>query len=359
MVYIILFSTLIIGVITYTKNKPTGFLFFVITILWLIIGMRDISVGPDTESYVSDFNGLSRWYLNDLSLQLPGAKEPLYLLVTWFCSCFSSSYTFFLLIWALFPAVSLFIVFKQYLNTTKDYMVAVLAFFLLGLFAFYVAGIRQTAALSLILIGFKYFMAIDYKKTFRLHPDKNVFAFALIMILAYMVHNSSILFLVAFFVRDIKVRWWYIIIAISLFFIGQYVQIDDIVLLSRIFFEDRFATYGSVYESSQNDSAFIMQIILFILCFALKNKMTEDEKTNNALFNFVMLGVVFQSLSGALAEMARVSFYFSMFYMLLVPRAFQALPSKFRNLCYFGFITVALIYLYFLSSTNLPIYKMS
>lgn len=359
MIYIIFFALLIFGAIGVKGNKPIGYLFFILTFLWIIIGMRDISVGPDTESYVFDFRRFKDFSFSQMINDAAKAKEPMYVFVSWLPSCLSTSYTMFLFTWALFPIISFFIIFKKELKGAKDYLIAVLVFFLLGLFAFYVAGIRQTAALSLVLIAYKYFKQIQFKLFFKTKNIVSVLKFAMLIAFAYMIHNSAIIFTLAFFVRDIKVRSWYVLIVGGLFFLGNFVKIDQIVFLSRLFFEDRFANYGTIYESSQSISAFVMQIALFIFCFFNKDKLIKGEKSNTALFNIVMLGMAFQSLSGMLAEFARISFYFSIFYMILVPRAMQEMPVRYKRFGHIAFVSVCLIYLFFITSTNLPEYKIS
>ena len=107
------------------------------------------------------------------------------------------------------------------------------------------------------------------------------FQVCLFVVLAYMVHNSSILFLIAITFLFIKVRRWYSILVLGFFFIGKHIHIDQLVVLSKFFFEERFATYGTVCESSQNTSALIMQCILFFICFALKDQLGKSNGQNN------------------------------------------------------------------------------
>lgn len=358
MVYIIFFSVLIGGtLVTKARNESVNFLFLIMSILWVIIGLRDVSVGTDTLGYTEDFMKFSRMSFSEMWRFAFTTKEPLYVIVSWFSSIFSTNYTCFLLIWALFPVCSLYKVFKTELQDSKDFLIAILVFFLLGLFAFYVAGIRQTAALSLAFwAGARYLKKSNFGSVKSIIKNRNVYSFAILIGLAYLIHNSSILFLLAIPFLFVRVRWWYLFLVFGLFFIGKYVQIEQVVLLSKFFFEDRFATYGTVYESSQNTSALIMQIILFLFCFSVKEKLIKHNDQNNFFFNMLFLGLVFQSLSEMMAEMARISFYFSMFAMVLMPRAFKEYAAKYRKFIYFGFIVVCLYYLFFLTGSNLPEY---
>ncbi|WP_462362002.1 EpsG family protein [Parabacteroides johnsonii] len=358
MVYIIFFFILIFGtLVTKSRKESVYYLFMIMILLLAIISLRDVSVGTDTLSYTEDFIRFSHMSFSEMWNYAFTTKEPLYVIISWIPSLLSTNYTCFLLVWALFPVCSLYKVFKAELQDSKDFFIAILVFFLLGLFAFYVAGIRQTAALSLVFFaGAKYLREYNMKDIKSVIKGKVIYCFAIFIGLAYLIHNSSVLFLLAIPLVFLKVRWWYLFLVFGLFFIGKYVQIDQVVLLSKLFFEDRFATYGTVYESSQNISALIMQIILFLICFIVKDKLVRRDTQNNFFFNLLFIGLVFQSLSEMMAEMARISFYFSMFAMILVPRAFKEYSTNYRKFIYFGFSVVCLYYLFFLTGSNLPEY---
>lgn len=358
MIYVIFFSILVLGVFIMNKGKDSrSFLLVTMIILWLIIGLRYFSVGTDTLSYIEDFMSISHMSFSEMWNYALTTKEPLYVIISWLPSLLSPNYTLFLLIWALFPVVSLYKIFNRKLHTSIDYLIAILVYFLLGMFAFNVAGIRQTAALSLVFYaGSEYISALRYSSVRALVKDKAICKCALFVVLAYLIHNSSILFLLAIPCLLVKVRWWYLLCVFGSFILGKYVHIEEIVLFSEILFKDRYAAYGTVYESSQNISALIMQVILFLICFSVKDKLINRNVQNRFFFNMMLLGLIFQSLSGSLAEMARISFYFSMFAMLLVPRAFNEYSNKIRSFLYLGFVIVGLYYLFFLTSSNLPKY---
>lgn len=358
MVYILFFALLIIGALLVNRRALSRrYLFVIMLFLFVIIGFRDTTVGADTLGYTEDYMRIARMSFSEMWHYSFTTKEPMYVIISWLPSIFFTHYTAFLLTWALFPVVSLYKVFNEQLEDGKDIMIAILVFFLLGLFAFYVAGIRQTAALSMVFIGAKYLKNLSWDGWRRLLFNKSILVFLLTIVLAYMIHNSSILFVIAVPCLFFKIRWWYLLLVFGLLFLGNYVQIDQIVFLSKYFFADRFAAYGTVYESSQNMSAFIMQVILFLFCFAVKGKLVERDSQNNFYFNMMFLGLVFQSLSGMMAEMSRISFYFCMFAMLLVPRAFKEYSKKYWGLIYTGFICSCLYYLFFLTKSNLPEYQ--
>lgn len=345
--YVIFFIIVFFFSLAFEKKPGNGVLFIIIFALWLLIGLRDIGVGVDTHGYIEEFHQFRQMNLSSLWTQLKSTSEPLYIFLSWLIGQFSSNYTVFLLWWAILPAISIFISLKDYTEGDIDWSVSIVVFFLLGFFAFYVAGIRQAAALSLVLLSLKY---IDKSKFWR---------FFVIIIIASLIHNSAILFLVAYLLRKIKIRWWYILIAILLFVLTSYIQVDYITTLSQYLFHERFANYGVTYESTQNSSAFIMQTILFTVCLIKYKDLCKENELNNILFIFSFLGLLIQSMSGMIAEMARVSFYFCIFDLILVPRALRSYSANIRQAFYVVFFLGSLSYLFFLSSSNLPEYSLA
>lgn len=358
MIYVLLFAFLIIGS---TSSKPNrrSYLAFVSLIFWLLIGFRGPSVGVDTAGYIADFNSFGQLGLANLLQAFREKSEPLYILIMWLSFQVSENYTLMLLVWALFPVLAMYASLKQNLQNSTDYCISILTLFLLGFFVFFTAGIRQTATISLVLYSYKYLKEPLENKLLK---DRNTWKFLLCIGIGYLIHNSILLFLFVYpikaILQNVRIKWWYLLFVIALFFAGSAINISQVQVVSQFLFNDRYWQYGETYESSWNASAFIMQFLLFIFCFLMRNRLAKRDNSNTLLLNLVMIGLVFQSMSGVLAEMARVSYYFSIFYLILLPKAIREISNNGKNnAVYIVFIAVSLVYLIFLTSTNLPVYK--
>lgn len=347
--YVLFFTVICFGAVFSKKNADKMYITLCILSLWLLIGLRDMSVGADTSGYIEEFGFIARLGFSGMWLQTIEYKDPLYILISWFISRVTTNYTIYLLIWALFPAISLYITFKHVLKKDKtDCLISILVFFLLGFFAFYVAGIRQTAALSIILLSYK---SIQQKK---------IIHFLLYVFVASLLHNSAVIFIIAFPLCFVKLRWWYILILAALLYMVSIVALDNVFVLAQYFYGDRFDSYQQGYESTQSSSALIMQIILFAICFFKYKPLIEREPINSALLIFSFIGICFQSMAGMLAEMSRISFYFCIFDLILVPRALNEYGGKkYNSLIVTAFSIVAMVYLFFLTSANLPDYRIA
>lgn len=348
-IYLIFFLGLLIFAYLAMGNKDsrdkTIYLGVLCFAIWMLMGLRDVTIGTDTKSYVHIFERACLYGNNWLESVLTKMREPLFYIITWLVSLFSDNYTAYLLVWAGFPAIGLFIILNRYLNNTIECYEALIVLCMLGLYAFFVAGIRQTAAISIVLISFKYLQ------------NANFWKFAMCIAIAAMIHNSVIMFLIAYPLRWAKIKWWYIIVLLIVLILSTKIKLDIIVKYSALLFGNRFESYGTIYQSSQNMSAFFVQLALFLICFIKIKPLISKDTTNNILFVLITIGLFFQSLAGLLAEMSRISFYFSAFAIILVPRALQEYPPRYRPLVNGTFIMVCLFLLLFVSKSNLPIYK--
>jgi len=360
MVYSLFFAFLIIGAL-FIKGRAMShrFLVIVMSLFFAIIGFRDVTVGADTLSYTKDFTGFAQMTFAQIWSYAMSYKEPLYVIISWLPSIITDDYILFLLIWAFFPSFSLFKIFKYELDNSKDYLIAIVVLFIIGLFAFFVAGIRQTAALSIILISYRYLSKIPTTSIRILFLSSYLYKFLLLVFIAFLFHNSSILFLIALPFINLKIMWWYIIVVVALFFIGNFISLDYIVGLSTLFFGERFEIYGTIYESSQNNTAFLIQILIFLICFVNKDKLLQRNPQNRYLFNLLFIGLFFQSMSGMLAEMSRVSFYFCIFSIILIPRSIKEFRGTRQMLVYISFLISSLFYLFVVSGSSMPEYHSS
>lgn len=359
-VYLLYFFILILFCgLSYREARNQTFIGMSI-LLWLFIGLRGKYVGTDTLGYLHEYLSYENSSLKDM-IELYWNKEksePLYLLFMWLLTPFSFFYTIMLSFWALFPAIGIRQLQQRELKYNCDITLSYIVFFLLGFFVFFVAGIRQTTAISMALIAYRYLKEPAQSKIWK---DSNAWKFFFCIGVGYLVHNSILIFAVVYpvkgWLQNIRIKWWYIVPVLALFPISKMVNITHIQVVSQFFFNDTYWQYGDTYESSWSASAFIMQLILFLICFIARNRLIENDHSNILLLNLVLIGLIFQSMAGTLAEMARVSYYFSIFYLILLPKAIRILSDYGRNsIVIVGFVFLSFAYLFFLTSTNLPEY---
>jgi len=355
-IYVVLFFILILGLFPKPAGKSSAYLLVTTILLFTIIGLRNINVGIDTLSYVEDFKHYCNLSWSVIYRDAFTHKEPVFHLVVGLISRVTSWYPAYLMFWALFPIVALYCYFKDELKRRKiDVLLAIIVLFNLGIITFFQAGIRQSAAMSIVLLASRNLPKIDSTHFYSFLKDKHFYLFLIGLLIAFCFHNTAIIFILAIFVKDIKVRWWYMFIPVGIYILSSYIQLDLLTQAALMAFQDnQYGQYGTSYESELSLSGFIMQLIIFFICFFSRNNVIKEDVHNQALYNFAILGLAFASMTELIAEMYRLSFYWSMFYVLLLPRALDGYKNKvIRTVGYIGFIVGSLVYLFFLSDANL------
>lgn len=318
-------------------TKRVTYMMLAVGAMWFIIGLRGIDYGVDTRGYVNNF-----LYMTNLDLQ--ESKESLYSVVVYLIRCLTDNYHIFFLVCSAGYCIALYALMRRYFSSAYQVLAAICILFLLGIFAFSMAGIRQTMAMGFTILAF-------------IEADKgNWKRFLLWIAIAFGFHNSSLMMLCVYPLRYINLgKYGFLLVAV--FFSVSFIMPQNVidVLQGQEMVSERFGSYGTIYESHQNYSGFILQVILLFVAYSRKKYLKLNENTRNLFFNMAFLGVATQSMTVVIAEFFRVSFYFCIFDIVLVPLALMTLTGKISNIYRFMFIAGCLLYIFVFSSGVLPV----
>lgn len=313
------------------KRKRPKFLMWSIIALWVLVGMRNVLYGRDTLGYVMHFKSLTTFNWKD-------SAEPLFTLTTFLVRCVTSNYHVYLLVTSLPLCVALFYFFRQYLNKSYEILAGICVYTLLGILAFHMAAERQSIAVACGIAAFIY-------------ADRGKWKLFLLSVgIAFLFHNSSFVLLILYPMRYLDLKKYGIwgvavFLAISVFASGAVVP-----FLHRYMpMEDRFSQYGTTYESSQNYTGFILQLILVLIAYFRQDYLNLEEKTKRLFFNTAYVGLAIQSITQSLAELYRLSFYFCIVDIVLVSLALSTYKGKNAKTFRVLFIIGCLVYIFILS----------
>ncbi len=199
--------------------------------------------------------------------------------------------------------------------------VSILYIAAMGIYTFCWQGLRQSIAMSICLFAF--LLLLKRKRVW----------FILLVLLAFQFHRSSIVFLLALPAMNLKVDLRdYIWIAVAFLITLVAPGLVNGVLLNYFNFFDKVEDYASGGASHYTYTMFFILLLLYVACFLVKDELIERNPVNKALFNMAMLGVVFQAMAVVIAEFFRISYYFSVFNMLLVANAGQVAAERYPKL---------------------------
>lgn len=336
MIYFILFFVIILML---EKNGGSSFVvckkryknvyLWIFVGLFLLIGLRNQSVGTDTATYIYEFNGKIR----DLDMSILENPEPLYTILLTICQKVFSNYTGFLCAFA-FPISFAFAVYLK--NYSEDYLISILLFIILGIMGFCMAGMRQAIAIGILMFAYRY------------ARERKLFPFLFCCLIALGFHNSSLVFIFIYplmAIKKINFKFW-IVFGIALM-LGA-TRNPIVRNIARLFFtQDRYEVYGTLYTSSLNYTMLIIQGMLLLFCYLFKNKVIEENKSNASLYIMAFIGMMFQAFTPILGEFFRLSLYFTSALCVLVPKTIAVQKDlKTKKLMYFGVISISLIYIF-------------
>lgn len=293
----------------------------------IFIGFRHIDVGVDTMNYANLFERLGEGHINESDYKWLGL--PLITLLRFIIAIVGTNYV---IINTIIAFVTIYFI---YYGIIKNASKPAFSMYLLMVFCLHYQMMnqsRQLLAIAIVLYSYTYIKECNIKK------------FVVCIIFATIAHSSSIIFLPFYFITKIKINKK-VIIAYIIMALGVFIFSDMIiwVILNT--------SYGQIYGSTINFEAtslaiinFIIRIVMCILAIIFM-KNTLNKKENNILYHLVIWCTLLQIIAVKIAIFARVTTYFYIFYIFLIPEILISIQNvKIRKYLTVGVIIVSVLY---------------
>lgn len=302
----------------------------IVALQWIILsGLRDWSIGADTYAYYIAFERdksdtwemvLTRcwdYLFNDLV-----TKDPGYYLLQKIFQVFSGNYQVFLIFIAvLFTGLMAHWIYKYSSMPELSFIIYSTLFY-----SFYaVTGHRQTIATALIVF-------IGYE----LAQKKKFLQFAIVAFIAFMIHKSSVVFILFYIIANIKLSFVYVslmsvaILAVSLLGIRLYGP----VALALGFEEEALDSVGGA-----NTYALVL-LVFCLIVFVLYPWISKRREDTNNLYNMTFLTTASTLLIFQHQGFMRVQQYYSLIIMITAPEIIVTVEKKYRPFVYWAMIAV-------------------
>lgn len=318
----------------YFNRRKVFYLVLTTIFLSFIVALRDNTVGTDTNAYFQEFYLTYSIPFSSLSLIDFVKGEYGYKLLLVLSHQIGINWRLFQFFYALLVSSSLAFFFYKY--STNTY-VSCLLYITIGTFAMSLTGIRQSIAIALVLYAY-----LCLKK-------KKYFITTLLLFYASSVHYTSLIMVVLLILNfmienlDIKTSTWISIgwlIPISLFlFTDKILNKFSFMLLNKY----EYSGYYNELNSTLNPIVIIMYITLFIYIFFGIYFHKRNLKKEEILFYIMSsLFVGCYLASGTVYMLARLSYYYSPFFIVLLTNTINYLPLNKKSkiiveilLCFF------------------------
>ncbi len=316
----------------FLRKDKKSFIIVTFLVLTLLAALRSYTVGPDGNVYANYFEMLKGMEFSEIPVYF--TKEPIFYIVTKYIQKLGFGLQGWYAIIGGVYALAVCIIVYRY---SEHLLISILSLFSLGYFVFSFTGLRQTVALSIIL-----FSAVALEK-------KRYVMFAVLLFLAMVFHNSAVIFLIIIFIRDKKISARQYMLLLASGFLMVRVFSGQIYALLNQLLEDseRFGGYSN-YTYGLSWAGFVIQGAIFVFCIYFMD--SETLKRNRLFLNLSFVGVFFQMCTVLVAEMFRVSMYFSVFNIVLVANVCMGNRFTKRSKGAVIFLILASVILYFINS---------
>lgn len=308
-------------------------------IQWILIsGLRDNSVGDDTWSYYYAFERVKQtsWetvFSNCWNYLFHGLKikDPGYALLQKVFQIFFDDYQAWLFFIAiLFMGLMARWIYKYSVLPDISFLIFSVLFF-----SFYaITGHRQTIATALVV-----FLGYELAK------KRELLKFAIVAFIAFMIHKSSIVFIIYYFIANIKITPIYVLVmtigSVIVALMGKQIYGP---IASFLGFSDEQIDYS--LGGAETFATVLVLLCVVTFCFyPWINKRRNDSKfLYNMLFlTFVTTLLVYQNQS-----FMRIQQYFSLIIMVFLPELIQAFDKNYRVIPYL--FVIGFLSAYFLRS---------
>ena len=292
----------------------------------IMIALRHKTVGADTVRYWADYErGRGADFLEIFTDY--GDNKAYF----WLSEIFSDNgipiQIWFGFIGFLYIGVSFYIIYKY----SKDPLISVVMFTVVGGFGFAMAGLKQTLAMVFTLLAY---IQLQNKKPIR---------FLIFVALGSLFHLTALVMLLAYplsYIKSTKIQVPLYSALTLLAFLNAVPILERVLSLLD---NDHYSSY-LLSEKQYTLTDFFIQLIILLAALFYKNK-AEEKETMSVLYTMVFLGVMFQAYASEIAHLFRLSLYFKPLGMILLPNAINCEENP-RNkvLLRFGVIIVFLAY---------------
>lgn len=333
-VIFLLLCIIAIVISNYKRNTQESFLAFLLLLLTLYVGCRDVALWSDTPIYQQAFYETNPLGVFSFSDKVLGYKEKGFMLLGAIVKTFTNNSTIYFIFIAALTYLALFVDLKKYGIFPVIGLCVYLARFMAGR---EMVQIRSALAIPIIIWGFQYVKKNEYWKC--------LFA----ILIAYTLHTSAIVALPMLLFNKFRLSKTQIYIGLLLSFIvaGAYGGVIKNYVSSSVFINEMATSYvqeGSDKAFSNDLTNPVIYYQSFVLVFyTLFEKRLSAYSSlyyiiRNAYFYSTVLLIV---LCQYAVLAARTSTIFATLEMLMVPIALLSFKKKER---WFPCIIVAIIY---------------
>ena len=315
------------------KDKKKWFIRISFIEMFIFLAIRDVNVGPDCKVYIQIWNYISQLKFSELSSV---DWEPLFLVFNKIISLYTSNSQIYIICTSFLALIGPYFLIKRY---SKVPLYSIFLLITLQFFSYYIFTIRQSIAITILTFAIKYI------------KERKFFKFFIIVFLATLVHKSSILFLLMYFICNIKFTNKRLGIVFCVYII--LFMIKDFIL--DVVLNFIYSEYINTSVSGEGHMLLLLMVVMFIIMFLIIRfeKMEilhkdEDQTLSieNICINLFLFTIGLQILSISRNIVARVVTDYYLYIILLIPCILDKVKKDKNRKIYYAIYSIICLAFY-------------
>ena len=279
-------------------------------LLFFIAALRSTSVGVDSGQYARHFYNIQQIDFKLLTIHYH--KDPVFFYFVKILTYITTNHQW---MFAIIGGAYAYSITRFIYKYSKDPMVSFIMLIPMMYFAFSLTGLRQTMAISIILLSYDYIIR------------KHLFKFVFTVIIASLFHRSALLFLPAYFIsiksfNNKKVLVG--ILAVPIVFVLRPLLVS---LVQNFMYE----TYSISLDQGAGGWTTLFVYFLIILVSVVFSKQIQNEYFPFFL-KVMYVGTLIQMFVPLQPNIFRVSMYYNIASIILIPDILKTQNDKFSKL---------------------------
>lgn len=325
--YLVFLLILLLLSLSNNSNRFNQRLFYgCICVIAIMSAFRDDTVGNDTHNYMVLFDNIRVYPIKAFTFRY----EIGYVIFNKAISLFTSNAQWLLIITSLFIWIS---VCRFFVNYSDRPSLSLFFLITIGLYAFFISGIRESMAIAICLFAFP------------LIQTKRPILFIITVLIASTFHISSLIFIPAYYLYNNKMslKMKSIVVLVT---ISTTILFDRLLILAVKWFP-RFNSYlttdynnGTIRLASVLNALLVFGLYLICQYFINKDGNSTDEGYNNLL----LFGVALLIASFSFNLLDRLANYYTIFLTITIPNILTKSITKTKITCLVIIVYVFIAY---------------
>lgn len=313
MIYIFAIIMIYTNKIITMKFKNSKLIYCILTgfFLYLVMALKDPFLGK-SDTLTIYYPSFENVIFNTMKYVFLRYREEsaLFYIVTKLISYFTHNL---ILYYALLEIPIIYSVTKIIYKHSKMPELSFLAFFSLNFYFFNFIALKNSVAFAFLMLAMDSYIEEKNKKTI------------LYIILATLFHYTALIFLVALIIKKVKFGYKNFIFLIGILLITIFMKNTIFNYIFSIIDSGRYSVY-----SNRTETINLLMFTINILILSFSKLITNDNyvKQNSKLFNLLWIGTMFSIFTVLLAEFSRISMYFSVSSIILIPNTLKQIEKK-------------------------------